>query len=63
MTVCDDDNDCSEGSDESRDGIHSPLWHWNLPAPHLPPSTEVNRLIDWLVFNANFSSISAISWC
>jgi hypothetical protein len=21
------------------------------------------NLIDWLVFNANFSSISAISWC
>ena len=24
---------------------------------------EVGRLIDWLVFNANFSNISAILWC
>jgi len=23
---------------------------------------EIDYLIDWLVFNANFSSISAISW-
>jgi hypothetical protein len=23
---------------------------------------QIHRLIDWLVFNANFSSISAISW-
>jgi hypothetical protein len=26
-------------------------------------SIKKNKLIDWLVFNANFSSISAISWC
>jgi hypothetical protein len=39
--------------------------------PGLPPirsgfinghANQVSKLIDWLVFNAHFSSISAISW-
>jgi hypothetical protein len=25
--------------------------------------SNLKKKIDWLVFNANFSSISAVSWC